>query len=429
MEKLYMNLWFWFFGLYVFLIYPWGKSYYYANAKAWYFMGFMLLLSFLFLLKERNKLIWKWTIVDRFIVLFLGLIVVSTLHGVKSSWVGVGTEHQGFFMMLSCIIVFKLASRFHAVHMERLIHIMIYSSFFACIYSILQYFHLGFLPQDAVYRSLFNHRTYSFFDNPDYFGTYLVLVIPLTITTYLLTQKKKQLLFFFILCVQFLALVESQTRSAWLGTVLGFLLILAWVMFKRRGSWKKLAIGMLAALFIFSISNVASHSKILSRATSITNDAQKIITNNNAGSAGASRWDIWQKSLPIISGNFWFGTGPNTFQQVFYSLDQKEIKQYTGPKNTLYDENNDYLQKALTMGVPALLVYLLLLLVIIRKALNPFKKWDPRLKLLSVGMLAAIIGYLVQAFFNISVVSIDPYFWLILGLLYAAGHVPKMKDE
>jgi putative inorganic carbon (HCO3(-)) transporter len=280
----------------------------------------------------------------------------------------------------------------------------------------MQYFHLVFLPQDQLYKSLFSRRTYSFFDNPDYFGSYLVLVIPLTITAFLLSQKKRKLLYFFILCIQFLSLIQSQTRSAWLGVVIGFLLISAWVILKRRALWKKWVLIILAAFFIFLISNAASHQKVLTRAVTITNDAQKIMTNNDASSAGAGRWDIWQKTLPIIADHFWIGTGPNTFQQDFYSLDQKQIKPYMGKDSRIYDENNDYLQIALTMGVPALAVYILLLSVILIKGIKRLTYLDQRQQFISIGMLAAIIGYLVQAFFNISVISVAPYFWLILGL-------------
>lgn len=425
MEKMYMNLLYCFFSLFVFLIYPWGESYYYADAKAYYFMGFIYLLSLLFLSKEclrRKKLVWKWTKEDSLMVLFLCLIYISTLHAVKVTWVGVGTEHQGLLIILSCLFLFKLASRIKAVYLERLFTFINYSSLFAGIYSIMQYFHLAFLPQDQVYRLLFNNRTYSFFDNPDYFGSYLVLIIPLTIILYLLSHKKKQLLYLFILCLQFLSLIQSQTRSAWLGIVIGFFLISAWIIVRRRDLLKKWVFIILAAFLIFSISNVALHQKVLSRAVTITHDAKKIITNNNASSAGAGRWDIWQKTLPIIASHFWIGTGPNTFQQVFYSLDQKEIKPYMGTNNRIYDENNDYLQIALTMGVPALAVYLLLLLLILMKGIKKLEHSDQRQKLISIGMLAAIIGYLVQAFFNISVISVAPYFWLILGMFAGASN-------
>lgn len=92
-----------------------------------------------------------------------------------------------------------------------------------------------------------------------------------------------------------------------------------------------------------------------------------------------------------------------------------------GTNNRIYDENNDYLQIALTTGVPTLVVYLLLLSVIVMKGIKRLKYLAQDQKLISIGMLAAIIGYLVQAFFNISVISVAPYFWLILGLFVSTS--------
>jgi putative inorganic carbon (HCO3(-)) transporter len=409
-----------FLGLYVFLVYPWGKSYYYANAKAYYFIGCILLLSLLALsslLIKRNKIAWNWTKVESLMIVFLFIVGFSTLHSMKVSLVGEGTEHQGLVMMISYVILFSLAARINRVNLERLCQLIVLSSLFAAVYSILQYYHLAFLPQDAVDKLMFGKRTYSFFDNPDYFGSYLVLVIPLTITAYLSSQqRKKRILYLFILCTQFISLIESQTRSAWLGVAIGFLIVSVWVVWKRKTLWRKWVLIILAACLIFTFSNLASHQRDLSRAVTITNDAQKIITNKDAGSAGASRWDIWQLSLPLISKHFWLGTGPNTFEQVFYSQDAKQIKKYLGP-GKIYDENNDYLQIALTMGVPALLVYLLILSIIVMRGIKQLKELDHHQKLISIGLLAAILGYLVQAIFNISVVSVAPYFWLLLGFL------------
>ncbi|WP_218007873.1 O-antigen ligase family protein [Neobacillus drentensis] len=318
--------------------------------------------------------------------------------------------------MLSYIVLFSLASRLNSVHLERLNKVIIISSFFASFYSVIQYYHLSVLPQDSVYKLLFGQRTYSFFDNPDYFGSYLVMVIPLTITNYFLSQERKwKVLSFFILCFQFLSLIESQTRSAWLGIVISITIILVWVAWNRREIWKKLIFVIISACLIFIISNLFSDQGYFSRALTIANDVHKILTNKDASSVGASRWDIWQISLPLISNHLWLGNGPNTFEQVFYSQDSKIIKNYLDT-GEIYDENNDYLQIAFTMGVPALLIYLFILSIIVFRGISQVKQLDIDQQLFSIGLLAAIIGYLVQAFFNISVVSVAPYFWLISGL-------------
>jgi putative inorganic carbon (HCO3(-)) transporter len=416
-EKTYIFILYSFFSLYIILIYPWGDNYYYANAKAYYFIGCMFLLALLAIslrVARDDRFVWKITTPESLMVIFLILIACSTLFSVKKSLVGDGTEHQGILIMLSCFLLFCLASRLEPRHKERLCQLIIFSSFLAAVYSILQFHHLAFLPQDAVMN--FGGRTFSFFDNPDYFGSYLTLVIPMTFTAFLLSLKSKRSVFYFIiLCTQLISLLESQTRSAWIGVAVSFFILAIWVVRKRKQLVKMLALMIVAFCLIFTVSSSFSHQNNASRALSITKDVQKIVKNQDAGSAGASRWYIWQVSMPLIANHFWLGTGPNTFEQVF-PQDSSQAKKYFG-NGKIYDENNDYMQIALTMGVPALLIYLLFLSLILFKGFRKAEELDAHQQLASYGLLAAIIGYLVQAFFNISVISVAPYFWLLLGFV------------
>jgi O-antigen ligase len=72
--------------------------------------------------------------------------------------------------------------------------------------------------------------------------------------------------------------------------------------------------------------------------------------------------------------------------------------------------HNEYIQIAVTIGVPALLTYLLLISFIFHNAIRAIKVSTPKDNLVIFGLLSAIMGYLVQAFFNISVVPVAPLF-------------------
>lgn len=357
-------------------------------------------------------------------IVFLVLIGFSTLHSFKISLVGMRTEHQGLLIMVTYVILFSFAFRLISVQVVRLCQLIIGSSFFACLYSILQHYNLSFLPQDRFFT--FKGRTFSFFDNPDYFGSFLVLVILLTITAYQLSKEKKMRgLYLFIFCIQCISLFESETRSAWIGTGIGFLIIILFTVWKRRNFLKNCVLIFMVLGLIFAFSSVATHKRNFYRAYTITNDIQIIIKNQNAGFAGASRWYIWQVSLPMIATHLWLGTGPNTFEQVFYSQNLKQNNKYLG-QGKIFDENNDYLQIAFTMGAPVLVVYLLFLLIIMYRGYRSIKELDDRQQLFFLGLFAAIIGYLVQEFFNISVISVAPYYWLIFGFLAKSNKLVKL---
>lgn len=66
----------------------------------------------------------------------------------------------------------------------------------------------------------------------------------------------------------------------------------------------------------------------------------------------------------------------------------------------------------MTAGIPALVIYLGLLVQIARKYSVRLAESD-----VYQALTASLIGYLTQAFFNISVVSVAFIFWAFLGLM------------
>ena len=48
---------------------------------------------------------------------------------------------------------------------------------------------------------------------------------------------------------------------------------------------------------------------------------------------------------------------------------------------------------------------------------------------IQTALLFGVIGYLIQAFFNISVVSVAPIFWILLGLLAKTYNDPLTDSE
>jgi putative inorganic carbon (HCO3(-)) transporter len=74
---------------------------------------------------------------------------------------------------------------------------------------------------------------------------------------------------------------------------------------------------------------------------------------------------------------------------------------------TIDKAHNEYLNIAVSAGIPSLIAYLTLVFVVLKNSVSKEKNL----------LLAVIIAYLVQAFFNISVVSVAFLFWILLGRL------------
>lgn len=74
--------------------------------------------------------------------------------------------------------------------------------------------------------------------------------------------------------------------------------------------------------------------------------------------------------------------------------------------------HNEYLHIAVTIGIPALILYLTFIALVILPNIKKIFKKESIFIILSV-----IISYLAQAFFNISTIGIAPLFWVALGIL------------
>jgi len=407
--------------LYPFMIYPWGINPYYTLPKSEYLMYTTIILWLIFVanLLRRKHGIKRLTINEWVMIVFLSLISISTIFStnIQLSLYGEWQRFEGISALFSYVSLFFFSYRWiRKTQIDKLLHYIIYSSFLVSIYGILQHFLIDFLPRNA--WKLKWTRSYAFFDNPNFFGSYLVIVLGISITIYLIVASKKQASFILLItATHFLALLYSLTRSGWLGLffIVIFFTIYIFTKYKQlRIRWTLLLISF---LFIFLVSNLAENNYIFMRAGTIVDDAETILQGD--GHAGSSRFYIWKTALPLVKDYFWIGSGPDTFAVVF-PKNPDELQTYFGNPTIKVDKaHNEYLQMAITLGVPALLVYLAFLYRLISSAIGLIRRKaiDPKGELLIFGLLLTIGGYLVQAFFNISVITVAPFFWIVLGLL------------
>lgn len=135
---------------------------------------------------------------------------------------------------------------------------------------------------------------------------------------------------------------------------------------------------------------------------------------------GSSRGYIWSRSLPLLKNTLLLGNGPDTFAAYFPQNDiYGKMYAYYGDMWQIVDKPHDlYLQIALNTGVISLLAVLMLFGLYIIKSFRIYIKnnYDDFLSRVGVSVFIAIIGYLGAAFFNDSIVSVAPVFWILLGL-------------
>ncbi|WP_026572287.1 O-antigen ligase family protein [Bacillus sp. UNC438CL73TsuS30] len=422
---------YWFILLFPLLIYPMGPEgpdTYYAKLKVLYLDGFVLIYWLYIIFKRKYWTLEKekfYLTMEFLILIFISLVGLSTTFSVDkmNSFYGRVFRKEGFVTYFSYCSLLIFSYRFLNINkLKKLLHGIGIVSIFVSFYGILQHYGVDPLRSDG--KSIFGSRSSAFFDNPNFFASYLVLVILLTITLLLITNYKKVLLFYFIIIgMSFTALIFSSTRSGWVGLCIGILFLSMVVILKRRYLWKKWVTLLLLLSLIAGVINTFENGVYTNRLNAAVSDSYHVVANKSTGMEGSSRLYIWKKSFPLLKNYFLIGSGPDTFGEIFPAKPDELIKYFGTPNLTVDKAHNEYLQIAVTLGIPALFVYLFLLVAVLRNAYKALKIASGPDQILLYGLISTILGYLAQAYFNISTVPVAPLFWSILGITLAKSSV------
>lgn len=271
---------------------------------------------------------------------------------------------------------------------------------FSSIYGIFNYF----------LRNL--ERAEAFLDYPTLDATYLTFVIPLLISRFLFTDSKKERLYLSLSLIFSLSfLILTYTRTSWLG------ILVATLFLTFLKSKKVFLFLLIAMLLLFLILPYTPSSKIVERGESIFDLSE-----------WGDRRFVWGSALKMVRDYPFSGIGFNTFEEVYnnrgrnYGYKPPEACEITSHAHYLF------LNIAAEMGIPALLAFLWLVIILTKKARSSFRESrDPYLKSLVLGLLGGLLAYLLFVGGGIMVRNnLLIIFWSTFGLL---GAIHKITLE
>jgi O-antigen ligase len=151
---------------------------------------------------------------------------------------------------------------------------------------------------------------------------------------------------------------------------------------------------------------------------------------NGKEKLGSMRGYIWGRAIPMLKDNLILGSGPDTFAFKFPQNDL--VGKYSAYDTTtiIVDKPHDlFLQIGLNEGVIALLAFLTIMIIYIVDSLKlyAFKKDYNKNQILGASTCLGVIGYLFAGFFNDSVVSVAPVFWIVLGVGVAINYMNRTE--
>ena len=124
-----------------------------------------------------------------------------------------------------------------------------------------------------------------------------------------------------------------------------------------------------------------------------------------------TRVEVWRGAVQMIQEHPIFGIG--------YGLFEPMIRYYWSGQSNI-DAHNTYLIIAAEMGVPALLIFLLIICLVMRQTFLLYKTTaDPFSKALALGFLGGLFGLLMSNMFGSRLDSqeVSSYFWILAALI------------
>lgn len=246
-----------------------------------------------------------------------------------------------------------------------------------------------------------------FTNNPNFFGAYMLICLSYSFGLFIDSKKDYQNIIYALFSVLFMfgLLIGNSSSSA-----VGLLFVFAYISIYSLKNKKYLKLLAIFTIIIFTTCLAVKLDKttLLKDLLKVGNEATEVAKGNLDDSYGSDRMYIWKETMKIVPNHIWHGVGIDSFHKAFNG--EALILKMPG-KNILYDKaHNEYLQTLVTQGIFALISYLALYGYISFYGIRNSFKYN------EIYLVLPVIGYLVQAFFNISVIEVAPLFYIALGL-------------
>ncbi|MGA2775482.1 MAG: O-antigen ligase family protein [Candidatus Omnitrophota bacterium] len=251
------------------------------------------------------------------------------------------------------------------------------------------------------------------------FAAWLIVIIPLFLGLLFapkIISKRVKFILYPLLGALLICLLMTYARGGWLGFIIGFSLMAGYVFKNFKLKIKILCLFLSAGLLaIFLIlpqpiqDKVKAIGRVKFRSSETVNVRIKSTLKTEEGSTPI-RFNLWKESLRIIREYPLTGCGLNTYSKV--------ARNYQSFWFGGGYPHNSYLHMAAETGLLGLFAFFWFLFSFFRAGFRYFKKTKDYLIL---GLLSGILAFLVHAFFDTHLYSLQlvVLFWFMLGLTVA----------
>jgi len=270
-------------------------------------------------------------------------------------------------------------------------------------------------PTGGILGSLVFHRVSGTLGNPDFYGSYLTLIIFLGAFVAALEKKKGWKIFFWLVVLfNLLMLLLNATRGAWAGTFTGIVFsAFIWFFFfpktKRQRQNFLIVIFLLSLFFLlfilFSENGFLPQGYIYQRYQSIF---ANLLNFQNA------RALTWKMGFDAFKRSPFFGYGLESFSYIYSKKYEARFLSEI-PENIFFDRtHNNPIDLMVAAGILGLISYLAIFasaifcLVKYKDKENPFAPFF---------LISVFLAHLVQSVFSFDTLPVHLVFFLLLAFI------------
>jgi len=337
---------------------------------------------------------------------FFALHKPTAIHGVYGRYNGLLT-HEIWLLIFFIIVSMPMDIK----RIERILKLFIASLIPVSLYALVQFY--GYDPVPWVQLQ---GRSASTIGHPVMLSALLGLALPFVITFFFQEKTVMERFSWGIIFLLFLlAAITTLSRGPLMGIVISSTLVIVF-------NLKNIKLPKKQYILFFS-----SLIMVLVIVLSIYGDRDRVVDRIKSSDEIKIRLIYYKATMNIVRDNPLVGVGMENIRIIYprYRLaEENEIARDIVPTMV----HNGYLQTALTNGVLALLLYLTFLISIIILLIKTYmNQKDQYRKLLLIGFLASISGFLIQDLTGWLEVSLTTFFWVILGLAVSICTLESQK--
>ena len=251
-------------------------------------------------------------------------------------------------------------------------------------------------------------RLVATFENPNVFGEYLLILIPLLFAMFILTDKILwKIVYGGVTLASLVCMILTYSRGCWLGLILGIFVFILMAYPKLL-----LPVGLLCPFSIFFIPE-----SIITRITSI---------GNLQDGSTAFRVYLWKCTLDMIK-DIWptgIGLGTNAFLESYRPY---AVEAVLAPHS-----HNTFLHVMCESGIVGLIVFVLILYFTIRQLFISYKETENKnVKIISSALVSGLAALTVQAMFDNTLYNYRMYmiYFAIIAVSSALYSVRREQND